>query len=66
MSSNGEYTDITPHNWAQAVESLELNYEFMHMCYWKFDLFFKYVTPLLPFFIKTFLALGSKTYINQL
>ena len=40
MSSNGIYTDITPDNWAQAVESFELNYDFMHMYYWKFDLFF--------------------------
>ena len=40
MSSNGVYTDITPNNWAQAVESFELNYYLMHMYYWKFDLFF--------------------------
>ena len=50
VSINGAYTDITPHNWAQAVESFELNYDFMHMYYWKFDLFFKYVIPLVPFF----------------
>ena len=37
------YTDIAPHNWAQAVESFELNYDFMHMYYWKFHLFVKYV-----------------------
>ena len=37
------YTDITPHNWAQAVESFELNYDCMHMYYWKFHLFVKYV-----------------------
>ena len=52
MSSNGVYTDITRHNWAQAGESFELNYD-----YWKFDLFLKYVTPLL--FLKgIFLDLG--------
>ena len=33
MSSNGVYNDITPDNWAQAVESFELNYDFMHMHY---------------------------------
>ena len=33
MSSNDLYTDITPDNWAQAVERFELNYDFMHMCY---------------------------------
>ena len=33
MSSNGIYTHITPHNWAQAVEIFELNYDFMHMYY---------------------------------
>ena len=54
MSSNGVYTDIThPHNWAQAVESFELNYDFMHMYYWKFDLFLEYITPQ-----RYFLALG--------
>ena len=52
MSSNDVYTEIIPKNWAQAVESCELNYVFMHMYYWKFDLFFKYVTPLLPFVLK--------------
>ena len=52
MSSNGVYTDITRHNWAQAGESFELNYD-----YWKFDLFLKYVTPLL-FFKGIFLDLG--------
>ena len=40
MSSNDLCTDITRDNWAQAVESFELNYDSMHMCYWKFDLFF--------------------------
>ena len=25
------YTDIAPHNWAQAMKSFELNYDFMHM-----------------------------------
>ena len=30
VSSNGIYSDIKPHNWAQAVESLDLNYDFMH------------------------------------
>ena len=40
MSSNVAYTDITPHNWTQAVESFELNYDFMHMYYWKFNLHF--------------------------
>ena len=57
MSSNGVYTDITRHNWAQAGESFELNYDYMHMYYWKFDLFLKYVTPLL-FFKGIFLDLG--------
>ena len=59
MSSNGVYTDITRHNWAQAGESFELNYDYMHMYYWKFDLFLKYVTPLL-FFKGIFLDLGWK------
>ena len=58
MSSNGMYTDITPQNWTQAVESFELYCGFMHMYYWKFDLFFIYVTPLLPFFKEIFLVLG--------
>ena len=40
MSSNVVYTDITPHNWTQAVESFELNYDFMHIYYWKFNLHF--------------------------
>ena len=40
MLSNVVYTDITPHNWAQAVENFELDYNFMHMSYWKFDFFF--------------------------
>ena len=40
MSSNDVYTDITPHNLPEAVESFELNYDFMHMYYWKTDLFF--------------------------
>ena len=57
MSSNGVYTDITRHNWALAGESFELNYDFMHMYYWKFGLFLKYVTPLL-FFKGIFLDLG--------
>ena len=39
LLSNGVYTDITPHSCAQAVESFELNYDFMHMYYWKFPLF---------------------------
>ena len=30
--------------------TFELNYDFMHMYYWKFDLFLKYITPLLLFF----------------
>ena len=34
-------TDTTFDNWAQAVESFELNYDTMHMYSWKFDLFFK-------------------------
>ena len=34
------YGDTTSHNWAQAVGSFELNYDFMHMYYWKFNLFF--------------------------
>ena len=36
-----EYQYYTRHNWAQTVESFELNYGAMHMRYWKFDLFFK-------------------------
>ena len=40
MSSNGVYIDITAHDWAQAVESFELDYDFMHIYYWKFDHFF--------------------------
>ena len=40
MFSNGVYTDVTTDNWARAVESFELNYDFLHMYYWKFDLFF--------------------------
>ena len=39
MSRNSVYTDIKPHNWAQGVESFKLKYDFMHMHYWKFDLF---------------------------
>ena len=31
MSSKDIYTDITHHNWAQAVESFELIYDFMHI-----------------------------------
>ena len=54
MSSNGVYTlYYTPHNWAQAVQSFELNHDLMHMYYWKFDLFFEYITPQ-----RHFLALG--------
>ena len=52
------YTDITHQNWTQAVESLELYCDFMHMHYWKLNLFFIYVTPLLPFFKEIFLVLG--------
>ena len=40
MSSNGVYTDVTPHYWTQAVESFGLKYDFMHMHCWKFNLFF--------------------------
>ena len=47
------YYYYTPHNWAQAVQSFELNYDLLHMCYWKFDLFFEYITP-----GRHFLALG--------
>ena len=39
MSRNGVYTDITPHNWAPAVESFELNYVFMYMHYWELTSF---------------------------
>ena len=28
-----------------AVQSLELNSDFIHIYYWKFDLFFEYMTP---------------------
>ena len=49
------YYYYTPHNWAQAVQSFELNYDFMHMYYWKFDLFFEYITPQ-----RHFLDLGRK------
>ena len=52
MSSNDVYT--TTKNLAQAVESFELKYAFMQMHYWKLNLFFKYVTPLLPFVLKEF------------
>ena len=40
MLSNGVYTDIAHHNWAQEVRSFELNYDFIHMYYGKCDLLF--------------------------
>ena len=40
MSSKDIYTDITHHNWAQAVEGFELIYDFKHIYYWEYDLFF--------------------------
>ena len=47
------YYYYTPHNWDQAVQSFKLNYDFLHMWYWEFDLFFEYITP-----GRHFLALG--------
>ena len=44
MSSNGVYSDITPNCWAQAVESFELNFEFMHIYCCKFYLFLELVS----------------------
>ena len=44
--------------------TFELNYDFMHMYYWKFDLFFKYVTPLLLFFSRHFFRFRLKTLLS--